>query len=117
MGPAGLTVVIAKASLFGFADKDVPVMCDWKKYHFAPDGYYNTPPTFSIFVAMLNAQHMNANGGIPYYKALAEKRSQKLYNAIDKSGGYFINRTQRKFRSRINVVFRLPSPALEAQFI
>ena len=52
MGPAGLTIVIAKKSLFGFADKDVPVMCDWQSYSNAPQGYSNTPPTFSIFATL-----------------------------------------------------------------
>ena len=30
-----------------------------------------------------------------------------LYDLIDGSGGYYVNRTQKKFRSRINVNFRI----------
>lgn len=42
-----------------------------------------------------------------------------LYGAIDNSDGYYVNDTQKKHRSRINVVFKIGkegTPDLEAKF-
>jgi hypothetical protein len=32
MGPSGSTIVIVKKSLLGYADPDIPIMCDWLKH-------------------------------------------------------------------------------------
>lgn len=34
-------------------------------------------------------------------------KSRMLYDAIDKSNGFYVNRTDKKFRSRMNVNFRI----------
>ena len=31
-----------------------------------------------------------------------------LYSVIDNSQGYYVNKCQKSFRSRVNVVFRIP---------
>lgn len=36
-------------------------------------------------------------------------KSRMLFDIIDRSGGYYVNRTEKKFRSRINVNFRIAS--------
>ena len=55
----------------------------------------------------LNIAHMLAEGGLAHYVNLAEIRSNILYDAIDKSSGFYINSTQKKYRSKINVPFRI----------
>lgn len=83
-------------------------MCDWKAFEDAPGTYYNTPPCWAIYVTALNASYMNQNGGLPHYEQIANLKSKMLYDLIDNSGGYFVNNTDKAFRSRINIHFRIP---------
>ena len=49
---------------------------------------------------------------------MATVKSAMLYNLLDKSEGYYVNRTQKKFRSRMNVNFRIEgNRKLEDKFI
>lgn len=38
---------------------------------------------------------------------MAEVKSKMLYNLLDKSNGYYVNKTDKKFRSRMNINFRI----------
>ena len=41
-----------------------------------------------------------------------------LYNLLDKSNGYYVNKTDKKFRSRMNINFRIEgNRQLEAKLI
>mmetsp|Transcript_1997 Transcript_1997/g.3534 ORF Transcript_1997/g.3534 Transcript_1997/m.3534 type:complete len:240 (-) Transcript_1997:201-920(-) len=117
LGPAGCCVVIVKKSLLGFADKDVPLMNDWRRHIESPNGYYNTPPTFSIYVMGMNVALMNQQGGVPHFEEMAQKKSEVIYNTIDTSNGFYSCNTQVEYRSKINIIFRLPTPELEREFI
>ena len=51
-------------------------------------------------------------------QARAAERSGLLYNYIDSSDGYYVNRVEARYRSKINVPFRVCSnDELEAKFI
>jgi len=51
-------------------------------------------------------------------EAKAVERSQLLYSFIDSSEGYFLNKTEAIYRSRINVPFRIcNNDAMEAKFL
>ncbi len=107
MGPSGSTIVIVKRSLLGKADPDVPVMCDWEKNEKYLNGYYNTPPCWAIYVMALNVSYMNQQGGLENYDRLAEAKSKMLFAVIDGSNGYYVNKTDKRFRSRMNVIMRI----------
>lgn len=60
---------------------------------------------------------MNKNG-LQHYVDLAEKRSKMLYDYIDGSEGYYTNPVDPKYRSRMNIPFRVKSDdKLEAKFL
>ncbi len=47
-------------------------------------------------------------GGLEHYKQLADQRSQILWRFIDSSDGYYKSKiTDKKYRSKVNVVFRI----------
>lgn len=92
-------VVICRKDLLGKAEKDVPIMNDWATFEKSPGTYYNTPPVWCIFLTALNISYMNQKGGLDYYKRMAEFKSRMLYDALDKSGGYYVNKTDKNFRS------------------
>ena len=60
---------------------------------------------------------MNQMGGIAFYDAQAALKSSMLYDFIDGSGGYYRNVTDKKFRSRMNINFRIANRDLEEKFI
>ena len=108
LGPAGCTIMIIHERLFGHADKDVPVLCDWQLHENSPDTYYNTPAVFPMYMTGLNLSYMNQMGGLEYYTQLAEQRSTMLWNYLDSTDGYYKSKiTDKAYRSRVNVIFRI----------
>ena len=54
LGAAGCTVLIIREDLFGHAEKDIPILCDWTLHENSPDTYYNTPAIFPMYITMQN---------------------------------------------------------------
>ena len=52
IGPAGVTIVIAREDLIGSARPECPTMLDWEVAADARS-MYNTPPCFSIYVVRI----------------------------------------------------------------
>ena len=97
------------------ANKKVPTMLRYET-HAKNNSLYNTPPTFGIYVLNLVLQWIEKNGGLP---AMAERNGRKahlVYEAIDRSGGFYRGHAEAESRSLMNVTFRLPSEALEKEF-
>lgn len=119
-GPAGATVIIVREDLFGHADKDIPILCDWKTHEESPDTYYNTPAVWPMYVTGMNTAYMNQMGGVDYYTRLSAKKSELLWKTIDESNGYYKSKiTDKAYRSRVNAIFRIAGgdDALEKKFI
>ena len=117
LGPAGVCVTIVREDLIGEEHEHTPLLCSWATYAKAPQTFHNTPCCWSIYMAGLNAEHM-VNQGLDAIKAEASSKSQLLYNAIENSGGYYSNPVDPKFRSRMNVPFRVnKNDDLEKKFI
>jgi phosphoserine aminotransferase len=109
LGPSGCCVSFLRKDLTQglWQRADTPAMCDWRLFRDAPDKSHNTPTSWSIYVAGLNAKHMLTKGGIPYYQSLAEERSKLIYDIIDRSAGFYTNEVDPRFRSRVNLPFRV----------
>lgn len=118
VGPAGVTFVIARNDLISGHRSDTPYLCEWERQLKGQNMFWNTPCCWSIYVCGLNIQHMLEQGGIPKMQANAIERSRMLYDYIDSSGGYYTNTVDEKYRSRINVPFRVcKNKTLEAKFV
>jgi len=116
MGPAGLGVVIIRKDLVEKAADNLPAYLSYKT-HAPKDSLYNTPPVFAIYMMKLTLDWMKDIGGLPALEDLAVKRSGAIYDAVDESDGYFRCPVDKASRSRMNVVWRLPSEDLEKKFI
>ena len=116
MGPAGLGVVIIRKDLVEKAADNLPAYLSYKT-HAPKDSLYNTPPVFAIYMMKLTLDWMKDIGGLAAMEDLAVKRSNAIYDAVDKSDGYFRCPVDTASRSRMNVVWRLPSEDLEKKFI
>ncbi|MFN5982149.1 MAG: 3-phosphoserine/phosphohydroxythreonine transaminase [Fluviicola sp.] len=115
LGPAGATLYIVKKDALGKSTSTfMPSYLDLKQ-HVEKDSMYNTPPVFSVYVAMLNLKHLLANGGV---KAMAERNQAKaalLYSEID-SNPLFKGTVATEDRSEMNVNFLLTNDALKDAF-
>lgn len=89
LGAAGCTVMLIREDLFGKAEKDVPILCDWTLHENSPDTYYNTPAIFPMYITGLNCEYMNKMGGLQHYIDLASKKSDMLWNTINQSNGFY----------------------------
>jgi phosphoserine aminotransferase len=116
LGPAGVTAVLLRESWLASANKNVPTMLRYAT-HVKSDSLYNTPPSFGVYVLGLVLQWIEGIGGLP---AMAERNAAKariVYDAIDQSAGFYRGHAEPGSRSLMNVTFRLPSEALEKQFV
>jgi phosphoserine aminotransferase len=115
IGPAGLAVVIVREDLIGYAPEGTAAMFNYKT-HADGGSMYNTPPTYTWYIAGLVFDWLKRNGGL---KAMAEingRKAQKLYGAIDTSA-FYSNPVERESRSWMNVPFTLADPDLDAPFL
>ena len=118
VGPAGVTIVIAKNDLIQGHRSDTPLLCDWETFAKAPNTFHNTPSCFPIYMCGLNLAYMKEQGGIAAMQAAAGARSEKLYSFIDGSNGYYTNGVEACYRSRINIPFRIHNnEELESKFL
>lgn len=115
-GPAGLTVVIVRKDLLGMCGRHWPTMLDYA-VHAKAGSAYNTPPTYSIYIAHLVLQWLERQGGVVGIEAVNLEKAALLYAAIDGSGGFYANPVAPACRSRMNVTFTLAKPALDAAFL
>ena len=115
IGPAGLTIVIVREDLLGGAMACTPTAFDYRVVA-DHDSMYNTPPTYSIYMAGLVFRWLKAQGGLPAVEARNRAKAQLLYDAIDGSDLYR-NDVDRACRSWMNVPFKLKDPALDEAFL
>jgi phosphoserine aminotransferase len=118
VGPAGVCIAVIRKDLIGKFKQDMPLLCDWDAFNKAANTFYNTPACYPIYVAGLNIDYMLKLGGIPAMQELAAKRSSMLYDYFDNSDGYYTNTIQKRWRSRMNIPFRVCCDAdLETKFV
>ncbi|HEX4916802.1 MAG TPA: 3-phosphoserine/phosphohydroxythreonine transaminase [Limnobacter sp.] len=115
IGPAGVTLVIICKDLLGRALSMCPSAFEFATV--ADHGsMYNTPPTYSIYMAGLVFEWLLEKGGVPWAQAQAQRKASLLYNAIDASEFYNCP-VRRQDRSRMNVPFTLADESLNGEFL
>ena len=115
LGPAGATFIIMRKDMLERRNENLTAYMDYA-LHAKEKGLYNTPPVFSIWGVKLVLEWIKRNGGVAGMDALAEKKSSLLYDVID-SSDFWRSPVDSRYRSRMNIVFRLPSEELEAKFV
>lgn len=114
-GIAGLTVVIVREDLLGRSIEACPSAFDWKVVA-QNNSMYNTPPTYSIYIAGLVFQWLKAQGGMEEIERRNIEKAKLLYDAIDASA-FYDNPVHVSARSRMNVPFRLADETRNTAFL
>ena len=115
VGPAGLTIVIARKDLLGHACPTCPKIMDWA-IQAEKGSMLNTPPTYAIYMAGLCMKWLKKQGGVEGIEKVNIEKAKLLYDLLDDSD-FYRPRAQKSSRSRMNVTFTTPSPELDAEFV
>ena len=115
IGPAGLTVVIVRKDLMGQPLDSMPTMFNYQVQ--SDNGsMYNTPPTYSWYLAGLVFAWIKEQGGLAKMGEINKRKAETLYSAIDNSD-FYANPVDPACRSWMNVPFTLANPELDSVFL
>lgn len=115
IGPSGITIVIIRKDLIGYASKLCPSILNYNVMH-QYNSMFNTPPTFAWYLSGLVFKWLKKQGGIKKIEQLNKKKSDLLYQVIDDSN-FYINNIDTANRSQMNVIFHLLNPELDSIFL
>ncbi len=116
IGPAGLVIVIVRDDLIGNAASACPTVLDWAQQAEA-GSMLNTPACYSWYICGLVFQWLKRQGGLAGMAEVNRRKAEKLYAAIDGSGGFYTNPVAVDSRSWMNVPFVLKDASLDDAFL
>lgn len=115
IGPSGVTLVIIRNDLLEQVPENQHSSLDYRAIA-AADSMLNTPNTWGIYLINLVCEHTKNLGGLAAMERKNAEKAKILYDAIDKSDGFYTGHAAKEVRSLMNVTFRLPSENLDKQF-
>jgi phosphoserine aminotransferase len=115
IGPAGVTIVIARKDLIKEPIAGTPAMFSYQT-HAKAKSMYNTPPTYSWYISGLVFAWIKAGGGLEAMAKINKRKAEKLYTAID-SSDFYTNPVEPGCRSWMNIPFTLANPDLDNKFL
>ncbi|MBI5514356.1 MAG: 3-phosphoserine/phosphohydroxythreonine transaminase [Deltaproteobacteria bacterium] len=116
LGPSGVTVFLIRKDLLATARKDLPKIFRFG-VHAENNSLYNTPPTFAVYLMRNVLAWARSLGGLEAVGARNAEKARTLYGAIDARPEFYRCPVEEGSRSAMNVVFRLPTEALEEDFV
>jgi phosphoserine aminotransferase len=116
LGPAGAAMVFVRKSILAHTNRN---LASYLRYdvHCEKESLHNTPPVFVIYMIGKVLKWMRRKGGLHAIERESQEKAGLIYRTIDESDGYYRCPVARADRSLMNVVFRLPSEALEKRFL
>ena len=129
LGPAGVTTMIIRDDLLPALDEQhaatysrfgrrsphpmmPPIMSYAEAARSLPiPSIYNTPPTFNMYMLGKVLRQYQADGGLTAMEERATQASSLFYDIVDSSNGFYVNKVDPRFRSRMNVCFTIGAPA------
>jgi len=115
IGPAGMAVVIVRDDLLNRAMKSAPTILNYT-LQAKQKSMLNTPPTLTWYITHLVFKWVKKQGGVAEMARRNQQKAEKLYHFIDESD-YYHNPVEKKYRSRMNVIFNLADPAKDSEFV
>ena len=115
LAPAGMALVFVRRAVI----EDRPDLGTYLRYrtHAESDSLANTPPMFQIYLMGKVLAFLEARGGVAGLERRSEEKASLVYAAIESSDGFYRSPVDPVVRSHTNVVWRLPTEDLEAEFV
>ncbi|GAB4385388.1 MAG: 3-phosphoserine/phosphohydroxythreonine transaminase [Phycisphaerales bacterium] len=115
LGPAGITLLIARKDLVREPVRDLPTMMRFHK-HAEEHGRFNTPPTFGVYLMGQVFKWILAEGGLAAMRERNVEKASIVYDFLD-SQDFYVPHARKDSRSMMNITFRCPTPELDKLFI
>lgn len=117
IGPAGMTLVVIRKTFLDELVKSriIPTMFNYQN-HIEKSGLLNTPPVFSIYVAMLNLTWLKDQGGLSYFDSYNRQKSFLVYGELERNA-LFTPKIHVGSRSSMNITFDLINQDLSTDFL
>ncbi len=116
LGPSGVIIFLIRKDFLATARKDIPKIFRFG-VHADNNSLYNTPPTFAVYMVRNVLAWMRDVGGLAALEAANRQKAGILYGALDTASEFYRCPVEPGSRSVMNVVFRLPTEALEDRFV
>ena len=116
IGPSGVVVGIARKDFVARGRRDIAKIFQYRAFVEA-NSLLNTPSTFGIYLVRNVLAWIKDIGGLRVIEARNREKADLLYATIDANPTFYRCPVERKSRSQMNVVFRLPSEALEDKLV
>ncbi len=113
IGPAGVTLVLVREDFLQRRNQPLPTMLDYGTH---TADMFNTPPVFAVYMVEKVMRWLEGLGGIAAIEQRNDEKARLLYGRIDRTD-FYRGTADEGSRSKMNVTFRLPSEALEKQFV
>lgn len=116
LGQAGITLVIIREDLVKLPLFITPTVLEYAT-HVTAHSLYNTPPTYSWYILGLVLDWMKEVGGVAAIHSKNCRNAERLYDAIDRSQGFYHSSIHPAYRSKMNVSFDLLNDDLLKLFL
>ena len=114
IGPAGVTLVIARRDLVAAPVRDLPTMLRYAT-HVKEGSLYNTPSTFAVYMVGEVLTWIRDRGGLAALGEENHAKAKLLYDYLDGSR-LFRGHARPDSRSIMNITFRTGRPDLDKAF-
>ncbi|TKR73827.1 hypothetical protein L596_021090 [Steinernema carpocapsae] len=108
LGAAGLTIVVVQKDLIGHENKMTPSVFSYSTMS-KNNSIYNTPNCFGIYLTKLVLEWIKETGVNALFDR-NETKSTMIYDLIDSSDGFYSCAVNPKYRSQMNIPFRIGDP-------
>lgn len=115
MGAAGVNLVVVNKNILGKVNRPIPTILDYRN-HIAEGSMLNTPPVFAVYVALLTLRWIKEQGGITVMDSRNNAKAELFYSTLD-ALPLFKGPVAKEDRSKMNAVFIMDNPELEAAFL
>lgn len=116
VGQAGITIVIIRNDLIQDPLPKTPTLYSYK-LHAEHHSFYNTPPTYSWYIAGLVLAWMKRQGGVSAIYEKNKRNAAKLYAVLDQYQDFYLTKIMPENRSMMNVMFYLANENLTPVFL
>lgn len=118
LGTAGVTIVMVRKDLIGKHQPTTPAILCYKEMS-DNNSLYNTPTVFGVYITNLVLKWIRDKGGVEAISEMNKNKAGMLYDIIDNSNSFYKCAVDRKYRSNMNVCFRIKDSdeQLEAEFL
>ena len=103
VAPAGVSIVIIREDLIGYASAEIPTYLDYK-IHADNGSMYNTPNCWAIYVCGKVFKYLKKIGGLSEMARRNEEKAKILYDFLDESK-LFHGTVDKEVRSLMNIPF------------